>query len=289
MFRLIDAPTNDLILQLVSIIGNASEILRDEYQKYCTGGVFNIDQKLDSSPVTQADYRIHQYMIEQLEYISDLPILSEEGEHEQRIHWDKFWLLDPLDGTKEFLHQRAEFTINLSQVAFGQTSLAMLAIPSEYTVYIAPESGLPLKFNYQLKQWFIFDEIINVDRSIVCIGLSQSGQSKSIYEEYIQMVSQLCEYSILKAGSAYKFCMMLEGKIDIYPRFHPTCEWDTSAGQCLLERINGGLIDFSGRPFQYNQRQTLINQGFIAYRNNKMKNIALEALELTSKRIKLNT
>ncbi|MPN52861.1 hypothetical protein SDC9_200524 [bioreactor metagenome] len=83
-----------------------------------------------------------------------------------------------------------------------------------------------------------------------------------------------------RAGSAYKFCMMLEGKVDIYPRFHPTSEWDTSAGQCLIERIGGGLVDFKGRPFVYNQRESLLNGGFIAFRNIEMINLAFQALGL---------
>ena len=93
-------------------------------------------------------------------------------------------------------------------------------------------------------------------------------------------MSELTEYSEFKAGSAYKFCMILEDKVDIYPRFHPTCEWDTSAGQCLLERIGGGLVNLQGKSFLYNQRDTLLNAGFIAYKNEYMKNLAFQALEL---------
>lgn len=85
-----------------------------------------------------------------------------------------------------------------------------------------------------------------------------------------------------EAGSAYKFCMMLEGEIDIYPRFHPTSEWDTSAGQGLLESIGGGLLSLDAVPFTYNQRDTLLNEGFIAYRNQENKQIALEALSNVS-------
>lgn len=82
----------------------------------------------------------------------------------------------------------------------------------------------------------------------VQIGLSQSSQNKPKYAEYLEYLSTLTEFSVFKAGSAYKFCMMLEDRVDIYPRFHPTCEWDTSAGQCLIERIGGGLVDFEGAP-----------------------------------------
>lgn len=110
------------------------------------------------------------------------------------------------------------------------------------------------------------------------MGLSQSSQKKPKYQQYLDQLAKLTDYAEFKAGSAYKFCMMLEDQVDIYPRFHPTCEWDTSAGQCMIERIGGGLVDFKGRPFIYNQRDTLLNGGFIAYKNAQMKTIALQAL-----------
>ena len=112
------------------------------------------------------------------------------------------------------------------------------------------------------------------------MGLSQSSQGRSKYAEYLDILKQQVEVVEFKAGSAYKFCMMLEGKVDIYPRFHPTSEWDTSAGQCLIERIGGGLVDLQGRPFLYNQRDNLLNGGFIAFKNIEMKKLAFQALGL---------
>ena len=113
---------------------------------------------------------------------------------------------------------------------------------------------------------------------------SQSSQDKPKYAEYLEILKQKVSIAEFKAGSAYKFCMILEGKVDIYPRFHPTSEWDTSAGQCLVERIGGGVVDFKGRPFLYNQRDSLLNGGFIAFRNIDMKELAFQALELMANR-----
>ncbi|MFC6052120.1 3'(2'),5'-bisphosphate nucleotidase CysQ [Acinetobacter sp. Ac_877] len=278
MFKPTTAPQDSLTLQLVPILTQACEILREEYQQYCAGGTFDIEKKLDNSPVTQADYRVNTFLTSALAQISDLPLLSEEGDHLTRQNWQKFWMLDPLDGTKEFLHKRPEFTINLSVIDGENTSFAILAIPCEYTLYIAPETGFPLKYDVINQQWFIYAH--SEQEEVVKIGLSQSSQNKPQYAEYLEAISQLSSYSAFKAGSAYKFCMMLEDKVDIYPRFHPTCEWDTSAGQCLLERIGGGLVDFKARTFLYNQRENFLNGGFIAYRNKHMKNLAFQALEL---------
>ncbi len=276
MFIETQAPQDQMIHQLLPIMNQAAAILREEYQKYCSGQAFDVAHKSDDSPVTQADVRVHHYLTAQLSQLWDYPILSEESEPTQRATWQEFWLLDPLDGTKEFLHQRAQFTINLSLVQGEHTVFALLAVPEEYTLYVCPLVGMPLKYHTQSNTWFRYMPAPCYTE--VQVGLSHSRQQKTQYQEFLAALEQITPYQTVQAGSAYKFCMMLEDQIDIYPRFHPTSEWDTSAGQCLLERIGGGLIDFSGRAFVYNQRSTLLNGGFLAYRDATMKQLALQAL-----------
>ena len=276
MFIETHAPSDVLIEKVLPLIVGACEILRQEYQQYCSGGTFDIHSKKDDSPVTQADFRVNHYLTEGLKQVSDLPLLSEEGDKADRKQWQAFWLLDPLDGTKEFLHQRPQFTINLSLIEGSHTTFAMLAVPEEQSVYICPKAGLPLKYQINTQAWWQYQA--SSSKYAVQVGLSQSSQQKGQYAEYLAALEQITPYSVFKAGSAYKFCMMLEDLVDLYPRFHPTCEWDTSAGQCLIERIGGGLIDFHGRPFSYNQRETLLNGGFLAYKTLEMKKLALQAL-----------
>ena len=282
MFIKTTQPQHALIEQLLPVMVQACDILNQEFQQYCSGATFGVEKKNDNSPVTQADYRVNHYLTQALAEISTLPLLSEEGEQSQRQAWHEFWLLDPLDGTKEFLHQRPEFTINLSLIRGAVTTFAVLAVPGEHNIYFCPEQGMPLKYHILTRQWYVY-QANDHTTSILNIGLSHSSQSKPQYSAYLQALAELTEYVELKAGSAYKFCMILEDRVDIYPRFHPTSEWDTSAGQCLLERIGGGLVDFQGRAFLYNQRDTLLNGGFIAYKNAKMKQIALQALGLMAK------
>jgi len=276
MFKATAAPQDPMILQFVPILTQACEILREEYQRYCSGAAFDVIKKNDNSPVTQADFRVNTYLTQALAEISSLPLLSEEGQEHERRSWSEFWLLDPLDGTKEFLHQRSEFTINLSLVRSSLTTFAILAVPEQQLIYFCPEQGLPYKYDIQKMTWFAYAKPST--SKTIAVGLSQSSQQKPKYLEYLQSLAKLTEYTEFKAGSAYKFCMMLEDQVDIYPRFHPTSEWDTSAGQCMLERIGGGLVDLEGRPFIYNHRDTLLNGGFIAYKNNDMKIIALQAV-----------
>jgi 3'(2'), 5'-bisphosphate nucleotidase len=279
MFKATTAPQDALILQLVPIVTQACEILRAEYQAYCAGESFDVEHKSDQSPVTQADYRVNAFITKVLQTtFPNISLLSEEGDNSQRKQWHNFWLLDPLDGTKEFLHKRPEFTINLSLVEGAYTTFAVLAIPGEQTIYFCPKQGMPLKFEIQTGQWLQY--VDDLQSKTVQVGLSQSSQNKPKYAEYLGILKQQVDIVEFRAGSAYKFCMMLEGKVDIYPRFHPTSEWDTSAGQCLIERIGGGLVDFKGRPFVYNQRDSLLNGGFIAFRNEKMKKLAFQTLEL---------
>lgn len=278
MFKKTTVPLDPLVLQLVPTLKQACQILQHEFQTYVAGGDFTVERKIDHSPVTQADYHVHQFLSTELgTAFPQIPVLSEEGQHAERQQWQRFWMLDPLDGTKEFLHQRPEFTINLSLVEGAITTFAVLAIPCEQRIYFCPPQGLPLKYCIETDEWFEYFEV--EIPSVVQVGLSQSSQSKLQYQIYLTELEKLTAITEYRAGSAYKFCMMLEDRVDIYPRFHPTSEWDTSAGQCFLERIGGGLVDFQGRPFLYNQRASLLNGGFIAYRNSDMKKIALEALK----------
>lgn len=279
MFKRSAVPQDKFITQLVPMMVQACNILQEEYETYSLGCDFQVEHKIDQSPVTQADYRVNSFITEYLNTcFPDIPVLSEEGQYKQRQQWSSLWMLDPLDGTKEFLHRRPQFTINLSLVEGAHTVFAVLAIPCEHTLYFCPIQGQPLKYIVKRNEWFEYVAVKS--QQGVQVGLSQSRQSEQQYKLYIEQLKKLTSVQTSRAGSAYKFCMMLEDKVDIYPRFHPTSEWDTSAGQCLLERIGGGLVDFQGRPFVYNQRVDLLNAGFIAYRNIELKEMALQALRL---------
>lgn len=278
MFITTQAPQDEQILKLVPVLAFASQILLEEYQNYCAGNAFNIDKKDDQSPVTQADLKVNAYLIEQLAKITpEIPVLSEESDYSQRHTWNICWMLDPLDGTKEFIHERDEFTINLSLIHNHQTIFSIIAVPTEQVMYLGYLTELPYKYCFIHRTWERYCKFKAVEEDAIQIGLSHSSKNPK-YQQYIDYIEQESPVIRREAGSAYKFCMMLEGEIDIYPRFHPTSEWDTSAGQGLLESIGGGLLSLAAVPFTYNQRDTVLNDGFIAFRNVENKEIALEAL-----------
>ena len=278
MFITTQAPQDSQILKLVPILATASQILLEEYQNYCAGSEFKIDKKSDHSPVTQADLRVNQYLIAELARICpDIPVLSEENDHTERHTWSTCWMLDPLDGTKEFIHQRDEFTINLSLIENHQTIFSVIVVPVEQVVYMGYLTELPYKYSFADQTWERYSKFKDAATDAVQVGLSHSSKNPK-YQQFIEHIEIENPVIRREAGSAYKFCMMLEGEIDIYPRFHPTSEWDTSAGQGLLESIGGGLLSLDLLPFTYNQRNTVLNQGFIAYRNAENQTIAFNAL-----------
>ena len=272
------APKDQQILQLIPILIQASQMLLVEYQNYCAGQVFSIDQKADHSPVTQADLKVNTYLLEQLAKLTpEIPVISEESDYSERHGWNICWMLDPLDGTKEFIHKRDEFTINLSLIQNHNTVFSVLVVPTQQVMYLGYLSELPYRYSLSEETWQRYVIQQEPDLDAIQIGLSHSSKNPK-YQKYIDYIEQDNAVIRREAGSAYKFCLMLEGKIDIYPRFHPTSEWDTSSGQGLLESIGGGLVSLDTVPFSYNQRDTVLNKGFIAFRNKQSQKIALDAL-----------
>ena len=278
MFIKTFAPQDSFISKLVPIMAQATQILLEEYQNYCAGGEFNIQEKSDDSPVTQADLKVNRFLLKHLaEFTPELPVLSEESDYSARQAWQCCWMLDPLDGTKEFIHERDEFTINLSLIENNQTVFSVIAVPTEQVMYVGYLTELPYKYSFSQKTWERYCKFKENETDAIQVGLSHSSKNPK-YQQYIEYLEQENPVIRREAGSAYKFCMMLEGEIDIYPRFHPTSEWDTSSGQGLLESIGGGLVSLNAIPFTYNQRETVLNDGFIAFRDKDNEKLALDAL-----------
>lgn len=258
--------------QLCKILQHASEVIESEYTAYQQGEQFEIQHKSDASPVTQADLKSHVIISAALDNLTPkLPILSEEGQHDGREHWQQFWMIDPLDGTKEFIHKTGEFSINLSLIEAGESVISALAIPLKHAIYICEKGQLPFKWQWQnhssedLNIYRYQHQKSTVQNQVLRIAMSRRPERHPKYQEFLDYLdAQNIAVERIAAGSAYKFCMMLEDTIDLYPRFHPTSEWDTSAGQGLLQSIGGEVFDLNHQPFQYNQRDSLLNGSFIA-------------------------
>jgi 3'(2'), 5'-bisphosphate nucleotidase len=254
---------------LCLILQQASTLLKQEFQHYCDGAVFEIEQKSDQSPVTQADLKVNAFLQAQLHQFSALPILSEEDSTQHHQHWQQFWLLDPLDGTKEFLHHKHDFCINLSLIDRGVSVISAIAVPMQHRIYIAAQGQLPFRCQWFADQpalhWTQYQQPTAMSGPLR-IALSPRADSAP-YQDFLNFLAQQqLPYQTLEVGSAYKFCLMLESQVDVYPRFHPTYEWDTAAGQGLLESIGGTVVNLQQQPLIYNQSAQLLNPSFMALR-----------------------
>lgn len=252
---------------------------------------FDIRFKGDSSPLTIADEKSHNIIVKILKENFNYPILSEEGKNINfaiRKNWDCFWLIDPLDGTKEFIKKNDEFTINIALINDTKPILGIIYLPVKDIFYFAIKDFGSYKLeNYRnlagklmninsleeaislLKQSSIKISVNNKRDSNCPIKVvaSRSHMSKKTKDFINKLKLQYEEVEVIQAGSSLKLCMVAEGKANIYPRFGPTMEWDTSASQIILEEAGGELIDCNMYiPLKYN-KDNLVNPSFIAKDN----------------------
>lgn len=239
---------------------------------------FEIALKQDNSPLTKADRKSNEIISGALKSLyPEIPVLSEEGKaipYEERKHWEYFWLVDPLDGTKEFIKHNGEFTVNIAllhlktPVAGVIYAPALSASPAENnqtgrhgTLYFSTNSEGAHKIDFQNGKETEIHTSEGIENSITVV---QSRSHSSEEEENF-----LLKYNVrnrIAVGSSLKFCMIAEGKADLYYRHGPTYEWDTAAGQAVLTSAGGRITDLSGNEFVYN-KPSLLNSSFIAARN----------------------
>jgi len=267
----------ELILTALLAAKRAGEAILDVY-----GSDFAVEQKDDKSPLTLADKRSHEIIMDVLGQtitVDDraVPVLSEEGRgipFDERKEWEYFWLVDPLDGTKEFVKRNGEFTVNIALIRNHKPVLGVVYIPVEDVFYFAAidfgtyklENSESLFDNLTIKELLDKSQRLpltnNIESSLTVIG-SRSHTSEE-FSEFVKLLNEKYgEVEFIHSGSSLKFCLVAEGKADVYPRFGPTMEWDTAAGQAIVEQANGKVIDIHTRePLKYN-KDNLLNPFFI--------------------------
>ncbi|MEO2068339.1 MAG: 3'(2'),5'-bisphosphate nucleotidase CysQ [Desulfurobacteriaceae bacterium] len=234
-------------------------------------GNFQVIEKADTSPLTLADRRAHQVIKELLSECS-LPILSEEGKaisYQERKNWEIFWMVDPLDGTKEFLKRNGEFTVNIALVKGNRPVLGVVYAPALGEIYYASESTGSVKVHVKDDGTLGESKVLNpedtaADRDYIVVVASRSHMSEET-KVFIEKIFFEKEIKTVSKGSSLKLCLVAEGKADIYPRFAPTMEWDTAAGQAIVEFSGGKVLDTEWNPLRYN-KENLLNPYFIALR-----------------------
>ncbi|WP_419179021.1 3'(2'),5'-bisphosphate nucleotidase CysQ [Gallaecimonas pentaromativorans] len=220
-------------------------------------GKVGAEDKADGSPVTLADKAANDILMLALSE-TGYPVLSEEGAHtpwEARQHWQKFWLVDPLDGTKEFLAGRPDFTVNLALIDGGEPVLGLVYVPATDHLYVG-EKGKGAYLEVAGERRAIS---VNPDGTPPVVVASRSHPAP----ELAGWLAKLGEHELLSRGSSLKFCAIADGSAQLYPRFNPTMMWDTAAAQAVLEAAGGLVLTLAGEPLGY-RRENLRNGGFIA-------------------------
>ncbi|KGD83664.1 3'(2'), 5'-bisphosphate nucleotidase [Pantoea sp. PNA 14-12] len=216
----------------------------------------DVSHKADDSPVTAADLAAHDVIVKGLKQLTpDIPVLSEEDPPgwEVRQHWQRYWLVDPLDGTKEFIKRNGEFTVNIALIEQGKPIMGVVYAPALGVMYSAAE-GKAWKEEGGEKQ-----PIHVLDARPPLVVVSRSHNDDDEMKEYLK---QLGEHQTVATGSSLKFCLVAEGKAQLYPRFGPTNIWDTGAGHAVAVAAGAHVHDWQGRTLDYAPRESFLNPGF---------------------------
>jgi 3'(2'), 5'-bisphosphate nucleotidase len=246
--------------ELLKLAAKAAEAILAVYHAEDFAQEAQTSAKSDHSPLTTADLASHHIIVEGLRALTpDYPVLSEESvavPYAERRLWTHYWLVDPLDGTREFLQRNGQFTINIALIEEGEAVLGLLWAPALQTWYVggraigafmqkAGEAITPLRTRLPLPPYHVV--------------ASRSHPSPQV----ARLLQAMPSYQLLNQGSALKFALVAEGSADFYPRFVPTSEWDTAAGQAIVEAAGGAMLHLDGRPFVYNQKEELLNPYFV--------------------------
>ena len=221
---------------------------------------FAVQSKGDASPLTQADLASHRLIVAGLETLTpDIPIISEEEglpAFEERGKWPRYWLIDPLDGTKEFVNRNGEFTVNIALIDSNRPILGVVHVPVQDKTYIGCEGhGAELRDGGSTSAIRVAD---SSEQPVRIVG-SRSHRGSSL-DAFLEKVGAS---DMLPMGSSLKFCVVAEGGADIYPRLGPTSEWDTAAAQAVVEQAGGTVLELDGRPLSYNAKSDILNPWFI--------------------------
>lgn len=227
------------------------------------GGAFDVEHKSDTSPLTEADMASHRRLTREIAPLDGaVLVLSEESGPEQfaaRLHTRHLWLIDPLDGTREFVKRNGEFCINVALVEDGIVRLGLLMHPPSGTLWYGAQGMGSWRVDVQGRHPI---KVTQPCPTPIRVAASRSHGHPAVEAYY----ARLGEIERCPQGSALKFARLAQGEIDVYARLASRCsEWDVAAGQCIVEQAGGQVVDERGQPWRYNQRDSLIVHNFLAF------------------------
>ena len=237
-------------------------------------GAFDVEIKGDNSPLTRADTASHNVIMSFLAK-TNIPVLSEEGKaisYAERKEWEQLWIVDPIDGTKEFIKRNGEFTVNIALIKNQRPILGVIFVPAKSELYFSTREIGAFKVAVDLEN-FDFEKLLsNADKLPIqredktfTVVASRSHMSPET-ESYVQKMRDIHgAVKLISKGSSLKLCMVAEGKANCYPRFAPTMEWDTAAGQAICEHAGFRVIDWVKKEKMLYNRKELLNNWFLVH------------------------
>ena len=247
----------DLREMVIALAGHAGQAVMQVY-----GRGFEVMHKADDSPVTEADLEANRIIVQGLQRLTPhLPVLSEESaqvDWEERRHWVSYWLVDPIDGTREFVNRTGQFSVNIALVHQGAVKFAVVQEPVTGVIWHAARGELAYRRQRQ-------HDTVLTTRTPASAPLRVATSRSLRSERGEQLLARMGDIQVTRLGSSLKLCKLAEGELDVYPRLGQTSEWDTAAGQCILQAAGGDVLSvLTGKPFRYNRRPSLLNGDFIA-------------------------
>mgnify|MGYP001399404716 FL=1 len=258
-------PNNKLLLDICNVAIQAGNEILNFYNND-----IEVTHKEDLSPLTKADLASNKIILESLNNLnSNIPILSEESlvDWSIRKNWKKYWLVDPLDGTKEFIKKNGEFTVNIALIEDNNPILGVIYVPAKSLLYLAEKNKGSFKTNTKdkLENFEGIQKILVSSQTNRARVIGSRSHSNATFDNWVK--EKFPNAEIVQAGSSLKFCLIAEGEADIYPRFGPTSEWDIAAGHMIVNEAGGKIRTFQNDSIKYNTKENIINPEFYAIGN----------------------
>jgi 3'(2'), 5'-bisphosphate nucleotidase len=251
-----------LIDELVSLVERAGEEIMRIYRS-----PFAVETKADDSPLTQADLASHRTLLAGLSSLAPaLPVVSEESSpppFAERRAWPRYWLVDPLDGTKEFVSRNGEFTVNVALIERGRPLLGVVGVPALGQVFVGsvPERCAERRARGSTTRL----RCRPLDRSAPIVVVASRSHGGERLERYLdRLAANVAGIERTSMGSSLKFCVLAEGRADLYPRLGPTSEWDVAAAHAVLEAAGGAVWTLDRKVLVYNSKESFLNPDFVA-------------------------
>ena len=259
---------NQLLHTAITATLEASKAILEIYHS----GEFDIEMKGDNSPLTKADKASHNVIMSYLE-TTNIPVLSEEGRdipYKERKDWKQLWIVDPIDGTKEFIKRNGEFTVNIALIDNQKPIIGVIFVPVTGELYFSSKELGAYKVKVHLEDYNVDALLAKAitlplqrEDNTFTIVASRSHMSAET-EEYVQQMRDIHGVvKLISKGSSLKLCMVAEGTANCYPRFAPTMEWDTAAGQAICEHAGFEVIDWNTKQNMLYNREELLNNWFL--------------------------